>query len=179
MSYLAQHDPLTGLPNRCLLYERVSRALALSRRYSRRLAVLFLDLDRFKEINDSLGHAIGDLVLCQISDRLVGCVRASDTVSRIGGDEFVVLLAELEDEKAASVCARKIIAAVTAPLNAGSHELHLTVSIGIGIYPGDGGDAETLIRSADIAMYQAKAERNGEFHFFKQDMNVVASVQRL
>jgi diguanylate cyclase (GGDEF)-like protein len=179
MSHLAQHDSLTGLANRCLLYERLARAMSLASRHRRKLAVLFLDLDRFKEINDSLGHAIGDQVLCHISDRLVSCVRASDTVSRFGGDEFVILLAELEDDKAAASCARKIIAAVKAPLMIDGHELHLAVSIGIGVYPTDGEDAETLIGNADLAMYHAKAERSGGFHFFKRGMKSVACGQQV
>jgi diguanylate cyclase (GGDEF)-like protein len=174
MTYLAQHDILTGLPNRLLLNERLAWALASSSRYRRSLAVLFLDLDRFKEINDSLGHGTGDQVLRQISDRLVRCVRSSDTVSRIGGDEFVILLSEIEDEKDAAICAGKIISAVTAPLKLGLYELYPTLSIGIGIYPGDGEDAETLIRNADTAMYHAKAGETGKYQFFRQDMNVVA-----
>jgi diguanylate cyclase (GGDEF)-like protein len=179
MSYLAQHDSLTGLPNRLLLNERLEWALALSSRYGRRLAVLFLDLDRFKDINDSLGHGIGDQVLRQISDRLVRCVRSSDTVSRIGGDEFVILLSEIEDEKDATSCAGKIIAAIGAPLKIALHELYPTVSIGIGIYPRDGEDAETLIKNADTAMYQAKADGQKKYQLFKQDMNVVAFEPRL
>jgi diguanylate cyclase (GGDEF)-like protein len=177
MSYLAQHDSLTDLPNRCLLNERLTRAMALSNRYQRRLAVLFLDLDRFKKINDSMGHWIGDQVLRQISGRLVGCVRASDTVSRIGGDEFVVLLAEIEDEKDATICAEKITAAVTAPLRIDNDDLHLALSIGIAIYPGDGKDAEALIRSADTAMYRAKSEGRGTSYFFRNELNVVAREQ--
>ena len=177
MSYMAQHDPLTGLSNRCLLYQHLTRALALSSRHHRQLAVLFLDIDRFKEINDSLGHAIGDQVLCQVSTRLVSCVRASDTVSRFGGDEFVILLAEIDDDKAAAICARKIIATVAAPLKIATHELQLGVSIGIGIYPGNGEDAETLIRSADIAMYRAKAERKGGYHYFEREGALVACEQ--
>lgn len=173
MSYLAQHDVLTGLPNRVLLCERLDRALKLSRRYQRRLAVLFLDLDRFKEVNDSLGHAIGDQVLRQMSECMVRCVRSSDTVSRFGGDEFVILLSELEDSKHAAICAGKIIAAATTPLKIGSHDIRLSISIGIGIYPDDGADAETLIKSADTAMYHAKVEGHGHCHFFKKDMNVV------
>jgi len=179
MSYLAQHDTLTGLPNRLLLNERLGWALALSSRYGRRLAVLFLDLDRFKEINDSLGHGIGDQVLRQISDRLVRCVRSSDTVSRIGGDEFVILLSEIENEKDATICAEKIVAAIAAPLKIALHELHPAVSIGIGIYPRDGEDAETLIKNADTAMYNAKADGQKKYQLFKQDMNVIPFAQRL
>jgi diguanylate cyclase (GGDEF)-like protein len=179
MSHMAQHDTLTGLPNRYLLYENLTRALALASRHHRRLAVLFLDLDHFKEINDSLGHAIGDEVLCQLSTRLVGCVRASDTVSRFGGDEFVVLLSEVEDDMAAAVCAQKIITAVTAPLKVAIHDIHPGVSIGISVYPGNGTDAGTMIRSADIAMYRAKSEGRGKFYFFRDEMNVVTHEQGL
>jgi diguanylate cyclase (GGDEF)-like protein len=179
MSYLAQHDSLTGLPNRLLLNERLGWALALSSRYGRRLAVLFLDLDRFKEINDSLGHGIGDQVLRQVSDRLVRCVRTSDTVSRIGGDEFVILLSEIESEKDATICAGKIIAAVAAPLKIALHELYPALSVGISIYPSDGEDAETLIKNADTAMYHAKADGHKKYQLFKQDMNVVAFEPRL
>ena len=179
MSHMAQHDSLTGLPNRCLLYENLTRALALANRHQRRMAVLFLDLDRFKQINDSFGHAIGDQVLCQLSTRLVSCVRASDTVSRFGGDEFVILLSEVEDDMAAAVCAQKIIAAITAPLKVATHELHAGVSIGISVYPGNGDDAETMIRSADIAMYRAKSEGRGKCCFFRDEWNAGARDQRL
>ena len=174
MSYLAQHDSLTDLPNRWLLYEHLAHAMALSIRYQRRLAVLFLDLDRFKEINDSMGHAIGDQVLCKISERLAGCVRASDTVGRIGGDEFVVVLAELENERDATICAEKIAAAVAAPLRIDNKDIDITLSIGIAIYPGDGEDADALIRSADTAMYRAKSEGRDKCCFFRDELNVVA-----
>ena len=168
MSYLAQHDPLTDLPNRLLLDDRLARALALSKRYGRRLAVLFMDLDRFKEINDALGHALGDELLRQVSDRLVKCVRSSDTVSRIGGDEFVILLAELERVEDAAVSAAKIIAAVKAPMRIGGQDVCPTLSIGIGIYPDDGDNAEVLIQKADTAMYQSKARGAGEFMYHKE-----------
>jgi diguanylate cyclase (GGDEF)-like protein len=166
MSYLAQHDALTDLPNRLLLGDRLARALALSKRYGRRLAVLFLDLDRFKPINDYLGHAVGDLLLRQISDRLVKCVRSSDTVGRLGGDEFVILLAELERTEDALVSANKIIAAVAEPMLIAGQEICLTISIGIGIYPDDGEDADALIQKADTAMYRAKAAGFGKCMFF-------------
>jgi len=168
MSYLAQHDALTDLPNRLLLDDRLARALALSKRYGRRLGVLFIDLDRFKEINDSLGHALGDQLLRQISDRLVKCVRSSDTVSRIGGDEFVILLAELERVEDAAISAAKIIAAVNAPILISEREVCPSLSIGIGIFPDDGDNAEVLIRKADTAMYQSKARGIGEFMFYKE-----------
>jgi diguanylate cyclase (GGDEF)-like protein len=168
MSYLAQHDATTDLPNRSLLIDRLVRALALSKRYGRWLAVLSLNLDRFKEISDSLGRAIGDQALRQISDRLVKCVRSSDTVSRIGADKFVVLLAELKGLADAQVTAKKIIAAVTAPLHIAGHEVRLTLSVGVSIYPGDGVDPETLIKRADTAMCRAKAEGLGKCKFFSK-----------
>ena len=179
MSYLAQHDALTSLPNRWLLTERLAQAVALSSRYSRHMAVIFMDIDKFKQINDSLGHEIGDQVLRQISHRLEKCVRSSDTVSRIGGDEFVVLLAELVEEKDVSFCAAKIIEAVTATLVVDNHELHLKLSIGVGIYPRDGQDVETLIRSADTAMYHSKAEGHGKCHFFTQSMVSTTAEKRV
>jgi diguanylate cyclase (GGDEF)-like protein len=174
MSHLAHHDVLTSLPNRLLLKDRLGRAIALAGRYGRRLAVLFLDLDRFKAVNDSLGHTIGDQVLRSISDRLAASVRSSDTVSRHGGDEFVVLCAELERAEDAAVSAAKIIAAVAVPLPIAGHEMHVTGSLGVSIYPDDGDDGEELIRRADTAMYQAKADGGNGYRFFKLDMNARA-----
>ena len=174
MSHLAQHDFLTGLPNRMLLNDRLTQAIALARRHGTQLAVLFLDLDRFKHINDSLGHAIGDQLLQSVTERLAACVRSSDTVSRQGGDEFVILLSKIEHAKDAAYSAEKMIAALTAHHNIAQHDLHVTVSIGIGIYPNDGQDAETLIKSADTAMYYAKENGRNNYQFFTQDMNVRA-----
>jgi CRP/FNR family cyclic AMP-dependent transcriptional regulator len=168
MSYLAKHDAATDLPNRSLLVDRLARTLALSKRYGRRLAVLVLNLDRFKEINDSLGRAIGDQAIRQISDRLVKCARSSDTVSRVGADKFVVLLAELKGLEDAPVSAGKLIAAVTAPLEIAGHEVHLTLSVGVSIYPDDGDDAETLMKRAGTAMSCAKAEGPGKCKFFSK-----------
>jgi diguanylate cyclase (GGDEF)-like protein len=156
MFHLAQYDALTDLPNRWLINERLARALAMARRYQRRLAVLFLDVDRFKEINDTYGHAIGDQLLRQVSSRLVACVRMSDTVSRIGGDEFLILLTEIDGERDAVFCSEKIVESFAAPFNVAGHEFNIRLSIGIGNYPGDGENAETLIDSADSAMYRAK-----------------------
>jgi diguanylate cyclase (GGDEF)-like protein len=172
MSHLAKHDLLTNLPNRLLLHDRLTRAIALASRYERRLAVLFLDVDRFKHVNDLLGHGIGDQVLRSVADRLAMCVRGSDTVSRHGGDEFVVLLAELEHAADAAASATKIIAAVSAPIQIAGHEIHLTVSVGISVYPDDGSNAEVLAKSADIAMYHAKARGSNGYQFFNADMNV-------
>ena len=154
--HLAQHDFLTGLPNRLLLSDRLTQAIALSRRHGHRLAVLFLDLDRFKRVNDSLGHAIGDLLLQSVARRLVTCVRASDTVSRLGGDEFVVLLSEIGHADDAAAAAREIEAAIVAPHEIAHHRLRVTVTIGTSIYPDDGLDAEALIKRADAAMYRSK-----------------------
>ncbi len=152
ISHLASHDPLTDLPNRLLLADRLARALALARRHRRRLAVLFLDIDRFKYINDSLGHMLGDELLRSVGREVAMCVRSSDTVSRHGGDEFVVVLSELEHAEDAATGAQKIIVALAKPHKLAGHELHITVSIGISVYPDDGEDAETLLKSADMAL---------------------------
>ncbi len=172
--YLAQHDFLTDLPNRMLLNDRLTQAIALARRHGHRLAVLFLDLDRFKHVNDSLGHVIGDALLQSVARRLVTCVRSSDTVSRQGGDEFVVLLSEIEHADDAAASAQKIIAALVAPHDVAHHQLHVTVTIGISIYPDDGPDAETLIKCADTAMYHAKESGRNNYQFFEPDMNARA-----
>jgi len=174
MSHLAQHDFLTDLPNRLLLNDRLTQAIALARRDGNQLAVLFLDLDRFKHINDSLGHAIGDQLLQSVAERLAACVRTSDTVSRQGGDEFVILLSKVEHAKDAARSAEKMLAALTTSHRIAQHDLHVTVSIGIGIYPDDGQDAETLVKSADTAMYHAKENGRNNYQFFTQDMNLRA-----
>jgi diguanylate cyclase (GGDEF)-like protein/PAS domain S-box-containing protein len=177
-AYLAQRDVLTDLPNRTLLNDRVAQAIASARRRSSALAVAMLDVDRFKHINDSLGHAIGDQLLQSIAQRLVACVRSSDTVSRQGGDEFVVLLAELGQAADAAVTAQKILAAIAAPHRIGGHDIVVTASLGVSLYPDDGRDAETLINSADYAMYQAKGAGDNAYRFFEPDMNVRAIERR-
>jgi diguanylate cyclase (GGDEF)-like protein len=174
MSHLAQHDSLTDLPNRMLLSDRITEALGLAQRYGRKLAVLFLDVDRFKHINDSLGHVVGDRLLQSVAQRILACVRSSDTVSRQGGDEFVILLPEVAHAQDAAVTAEKILAALRAPHRIDDHDLHLTASIGIVAYPDDGVDAETLMRNADYAMYQAKGNGRDTYQFFMPDMNVRA-----
>jgi len=174
MTHLAEHDFLTGLPNRLLLNDRLSQAIALASRHEQSVSVLFLDLDGFKYINDSLGHAIGDKLLQSIAKRLVGCVRASDTVSRQGGDEFVVLLSEVQRSEDAAITARRMLQAVAGAHSIDQHELHVTASIGVSVYPDDGSDAETLIKNADTAMYQAKENGRRSYKFFKPAMNVRA-----
>ena len=174
MSHSAQHDFLTGLPNRMLLNDRVSQAIALAPRHMKQVAVLFLDLDGFKHINDSLGHPVGDKLLQSVAKRLVDCVRVSDTVSRQGGDEFVVLLSEAQQWEDAAITARRMLEAVAEPHSIDRHDLHVTTSIGVSVYPHDGLDAETLIKNADTAMYQAKENGRQSYQFFKPAMNVRA-----
>ena len=174
MAHSAQHDFLTSLPNRMLLNDRVGQAIALAPRHMKGVAVLFLDLDGFKHINDSLGHSIGDKLLQSIAKRLVDCVRGSDTVSRQGGDEFVVLLSEVEQPEDAAITARRMLQAVAQPHSIDQHDLHVTTSIGVSVYPDDGLNAETLIKNADTAMYQAKENGRQSYQFFKPAMNVRA-----
>ena len=174
MTHSAEHDFLTGLPNRMLLNDRVSQAIRLAQRHRRKVAVLFLDLDGFKHINDSLGHPIGDKLLQSVAKRLVDCVRGSDTVSRQGGDEFVVLLSEVEHSEDAAITARRMLQAVAEAHSIDQHDLHVTTSIGVSVYPDDGLDAETLIKNADTAMYQAKENGRQSYQFFKPAMNVRA-----
>ncbi len=172
MAHLAQHDFLTNLPNRVLLNDRIAQAAVLAARHGTTLAVLFLDLDNFKYINDSLGHAVGDQLLQSVAQRLCACVRSSDTVSRQGGDEFVVLLSEDKYAEGAALTADKILAALAVPHSVAGHELHVTTSIGISVYPADAQNAETLIKNADTAMYQAKEKGRNNYQFFKSEMNV-------
>jgi diguanylate cyclase (GGDEF)-like protein/PAS domain S-box-containing protein len=174
MTHLAQHDSLTDLPNRILFSDRLTEAIAAAQRYRRKLAVLFLDLDRFKHINDSLGHVIADRVLQSVAGRLHACVRASDTVSRQGGDEFVILLSEVTRAEDAAVSAEKLLLAVRTLHRIDQHDLHLTGSIGIVTYPNDGTDAETLMKNADFAMYHAKDSGRNNYQFFRPDMNLRA-----
>ena len=171
MLHLAQHDALTDLPNRVLFSERLTEAIAAAHRYRRKLAVLFLDLDRFKHVNDSLGHLIADRVLQSVASRLHARVRATDTVARQGGDEFVILLSEVTHAQDAGVSAEKILQSVRTLHRIDQHDLHLTASIGIATYPDDGTDAETLLRNADLAMYHAKEGGRNNYQFFTEDMN--------
>jgi diguanylate cyclase (GGDEF)-like protein/PAS domain S-box-containing protein len=177
MEHSAKHDFLTGLPNRMLLNDRISQAIAVAKRHGTRVALLFLDLDGFKHINDSLGHSMGDKLLQSIAERLVCSMRASDTVSRQGGDEFIVLLLDVNHPQDSGRVARKILKAIAEAHLIDDHELHITASIGVSVYPDDGLDAETLIRNADTAMYQAKEDGTQIFRFFEPAMNLRA-VQR-
>ena len=177
MSHLAQHDVLTDLPNRALLIDRLTQAIAFARRNSGRLAVLFLDLDGFKHINDSLGHAVGDKLLQAVARRLKQCVRNSDTVSRQGGDEFVILLPEIAHPEDVAISGQKILAALRAPHSVNEYALQITASIGLCTYPEDGSNADALIKNADTAMYQAKEHGSDSYQFFERSMNVRA-VQR-
>ena len=170
----AQHDPLTGLPNRLLLNDRIGQAIALAGRHMYKGAVLFLDLDGFKHINDSLGHRAGDELLQSVAKRLRASVRAPDTVSRQGGDEFIVLLQEVKQPEDAAVWARRVLQLVAETHSFEQHRLHVTASIGISVFTDDGLDAEALIKNADTAMYQAKANGRQSFKFFKTDLNVRA-----
>ena len=173
----AYHDILTDLPNRTLLQNRLNHGLKTAQRDATRIAVLFIDLDRFKVINDSLGHFVGDELLQQAAQRLTKSVRASDTVSRQGGDEFVIL-ATIDNIADAAYIAEKVIADMNAPFEVGEHRLNVGASVGISVYPQDGDDADTLLRNADVAMYAAKEAGRGTFRFFDAAMNERAQ-QRL
>jgi diguanylate cyclase (GGDEF)-like protein len=172
VEYLAYHDGLTGLPNRSMFSKMLTQAINESRRYERKMAVAFLDLDRFKQINDSLGHAAGDQLLREVAARLLGCVRESDTVARLGGDEFVVLLSEIGRGGDAAVVAGKILVAMARPFVLVGQEFRVTVSIGISSYPEDGLDEQTLTKNADIAMYQAKEAGKNNFQFYAEARNM-------
>lgn len=158
LSFLAKHDSLTALPNRALLDDRLELSIALADRHGGQLAVLFLDIDGFKGCNDSLGHAVGDRILQSVAERLRRGVRHADTVFRLGGDEFIVVLTDTKGGTDAVAIADKLLRSLEAPHGIGPHELRLTASIGIALYPADGTNAESLIRNADTAMYAAKAE---------------------
>src|ERR1700722_16502543 len=170
MTHSAEHDLLTGLPNRRLLHDRINQSIALARRDMKQVAVLYLDLDGFKHINDSLGHPIGDQLLQCVAKRLVDCVRGTDTVSRQGGDEFIILLSEVRQPEDAAVMANRILHVVAEAQCVDQRELHVTTSIGVSVYPDDGQDADELIKNADTAMYQAKENGRHKFQFFKPAM---------
>jgi diguanylate cyclase (GGDEF)-like protein/PAS domain S-box-containing protein len=171
IQFLAFHDPLTGLPNRILFKDRLMLAAVHAQRANLRMAVLFLDLDRFKNINDSLGHDAGDELLQQVSDRIVGCVRRDDTVSRQGGDEFLILLCLVREPQDAAQVAGKILEELALPYDVSGTEVHISGSIGIAMFPEDGIDPETLVRNADAAMYYAKERGRNNYQFFVADLN--------
>ncbi|HUF20263.1 MAG TPA: EAL domain-containing protein, partial [Burkholderiales bacterium] len=178
IQYLAYHDDLTALPNRTLFGQVLGLGLSRARRNREKLAVLFVDLDRFKNINDTLGHDRGDVLLQEVGRRLRECVRDSDTVARLGGDEFVVLLESVSEQSHAAAVARKILADVVRPFIVDKQEFRITASIGISVYPDDGGDQQTLMKHADIAMYAAKEDGKNHFRFYLKDMDTL-SLQRL
>jgi diguanylate cyclase (GGDEF)-like protein len=174
--YLATRDPLTTLPNRVLLHDRLEQAVSNAARHLVGFAFMFIDLDRFKTINDSLGHQVGDELLKAVAKRLTDCVRANDTVARLGGDEFAVILENLRDDhdEGAQQVAEKMIGAMAAPMLVGAQALNTSCSIGISVYPADGRDGATLMKSADVAMYYAKEKGRNNYQFFSADMNARA-----
>jgi diguanylate cyclase (GGDEF)-like protein/PAS domain S-box-containing protein len=171
LARMAHYDALTGLPNRALLQGRLKRAMARADRGKTLLAVMFLDLDQFKEINDTLGHAVGDAVLKETALRLESCLRSTDTVARLGGDEFTILLEDVRNPEEISRVADKLLQSVSARADVAGHELHLSTSIGVTVYPKDDHDADTLLRNADLAMYHAKQEGRNNVQFFSPDMS--------
>ena len=178
IAHMAHHDALTGLPNRVLLRDRIQQAIAHAHRAGTQLAVLFLDLDRFKTINDSLGHQLGDRLLQSVASRILVCVREGDTVARVGGDEFVIVIPGIGSQADAAAVGGKILEVLASAFHLHGHDLHVNASIGISVYPSDGTDAETLMRNADTAMYHAKDSGRANYQFFTQHMNVAAQ-QRL
>jgi diguanylate cyclase (GGDEF)-like protein len=178
VEYLAYYDGLTALPNRSLFNKLLSQAISQAQRHHRQLAVAFIDLDRFKQINDTLGHDAGDELLIQVASRLKGCLRDGDAVARLGGDEFVVLLTELVEEKYAATVAQKIITVIAKPFVLLGQDFRITASIGISTYPTDGLDEQTLTKTADIAMYQAKEDGKNQFQFYSEALNA-NSLERL
>ncbi|ACD97034.1 EAL domain-containing protein [Trichlorobacter lovleyi] len=176
---LAYHDPVTGLPNRTLLHDRLQLAINRAERDSQGVAILFLDLDRFKAINDSLGHAMGDQLLRLVGNRLLDCVRSSDTVARLGGDEFVVLISALDNDHAVGSVVMKILEQLCEPYQIDDHEVYTSSSIGISLFPRDGRDAEELLKNADMAMYQAKEAGRNTCHFFSPELNMRATERLL
>ncbi len=169
--FLANFDSLTGLPNRTLLEDRVAQALAAAQRNHTQVGVLFLDLDRFKQINDSFGHAVGDTLLQEVANRLMQCVRRVDTVARLGGDEFIVLLPDLNGGEHAAIAVENILQSMSQLFIIEGHQFKIMPSIGISIYPDDGSDMQTLIRNADSAMYHAKKATDQHFKFYTPEMN--------
>ncbi len=174
LDHLAHHDPLTGLANRLLFGEQFKKSISIASRSGRQLGLLFIDLDRFKDVNDTLGHAIGDELLVAVTRRLAANLRSGDTLARLGGDEFVCILEDITGPRDATLVADKIIALMTSPVIIQEHELFVSASIGISLFPGDGEDADVLLRNADAAMYQAKAHGRNQSHFYAPEMTTYA-----
>ncbi len=174
LNYLAYHDPLTGLANRRCFIERLEESLRETAQRGERLAVLFIDLDQFKQVNDSLGHGVGDELLVAVASRLAEHVRLIDMLARLGGDEFICLMEAVRDEREVEVLAQEIIDALEQPFQLGDHELFLTASVGISLFPGDGDSVLALMRNADTAMYRAKFSGRGNYHFYTPDMTQLA-----
>lgn len=177
MTYLAEHDYLTDLPNRLLLTDRITQAISAAKRRGSKLAILFFDIDHFKRVNDTLGHEVGDQLLKVLSKKLQMCIRASDTLSRQGGDEFVVLLPELTDDAVPAEIAQKILFSIKDPISIANHELFITASIGIAVYPDDGDNVDVLTRHADAAMYHAKNSGRNNYQFFTKEMSARVAAQ--
>ncbi|MEO8332370.1 MAG: diguanylate cyclase, partial [Gallionella sp.] len=175
MQHLAHYDVLTDLPNRALFSDRLQQGIAQAKRDKTRMALMFLDLDKFKPINDKLGHAVGDLLLKEVAKRLLNCVRESDTVSRIGGDEFVVLLPTIEAELDAMLVADKILHSLDQPFDLAGHSMDISVSIGLVVYPEHGSDERAITKNADIAMYYAKASGGNNAKLFRADMSATGA----
>jgi diguanylate cyclase (GGDEF)-like protein/PAS domain S-box-containing protein len=178
VEFLAYHDQLTGLPNRRLLHDRLTQSLSSAKRSATQLAIIYLDLDHFKDINDSLGHQVGDELLQEVARRLQACVRKEDTLARMGGDEFVIMLNQISDEHAAAHVAEKILHEIARPIQLGSHELRISPSLGISLFPQDGHDAETLLKHADAALYQAKHAGRATYRYYTQALHT-QSLERL
>lgn len=169
LRHLSQHDTLTGLPNRSLLRDRMEMALKRTERFDSRLGLLMVDLDRFKDVNDSLGHFVGDQLLCAIADRLTACVRGTDTVARIGGDEFIVLLPDIHEANEPEIVAAKIVGALSQPIRIGTTEIPVSASLGVCLYPDGGADMSALLQCVDTAMYRAKSMGRNGFQVFRKD----------
>jgi diguanylate cyclase (GGDEF)-like protein len=171
LTYLAQFDPLTGLPNRSLFLDRLEQAMEHARRNRKRIGVIFADLDRFKIVNDTMGHSAGDKLLVQVAQRLQGCIRSVDTVGRLGGDEFAFILSELTYAEDATLVAEKVIFSLSQVFQLEGQEVYVSASLGISIYPGDGANADSLLRNADTAMFQAKEQGPAIYQFYLPQMN--------
>ncbi len=178
LQHIAHHDSLTGMPNRILFVERLKQILSRGRWHNRSLAVLFFDLDRFKIINDTLGHEAGDHLLKMVGERLLLCVREGDTIARFGGDEFAAFLDDIASPDDVAPIIREFLHALASPFVVDGHEFFISASIGISLYPNDGTDAKTLMKNADIAMYRAKQQGGNSYQFYRMDMNIHA-LQRL